>query len=407
MSRRRLKEWTEQKRRQQQEAEPTNIWAELCQRIAEGQVIPIISNSLYFDLVFASLLVESEPAASDGRTKENGAEAKDGEPEDNESDEAAEENDENANGARDLYYNAEDILADFWANDPEVAFPLPEQHWLPRVALYVRVAKSKTTREAKMRYLNFLKDTLTLLAEDEATADTDTLETIRNDREQYSFTAVVAELGYPVAGDKPNPIDLLAKLNLPIYVTTSPFDFLERAIRANGRQNVRTQVCFWSGEPTIWIDPSHKTDYNFEPTVDNPLVYHIFGLETYVESMVLHEDDYLDFLSTLARDTSSANRIMPAYLQQAIAKSSLLLLGYRLRDWEFRVLFRGLIRPSTLREFNLAIQMDLNRQSDRSTAEQIRAYLEKYFGSANFTVSWDSPQEFMSRLWSEWQEWRR
>lgn len=374
MSRQRLKEWTEQKRKKEQEAEPANIWSELCQRIADGQVIPIVGNSIYYDLVFASLLTEPEPAAPEGE----------------------------ANG---LSFNVEDILADAWAAD--VDFPMPEQHWLPRVALYVRVAKSKTTREAKTRYLNFLKDTLTFLAETEGIADAATIEGIRNDRERYTFTDVAAELGYPVAAKQPNAIDLLAQLNLPIYVTTSHFDFLERAIRANGRQNVRTQVCFWSGEPTIWTDPTHKTDFDFEPTVDTPLVYHIFGLETYVDSMVLNEDDYLDFLSTLARDTSSANRIMPAYLQQAIAKSSLMLLGYRLRDWEFRVMFRGLIRPSTLREFNLAIQMDLNRQSARATAEQIKAYLEKYFGSANFTVSWDTPQAFMNRLWQEWQEWRR
>jgi hypothetical protein len=273
------------------------------------------------------------------------------------------------------------------------------------VALYVRVAKSKTVREAKMRYLNFLKDSLTFLAETEG-GDAATIEAMRNDRERYSFSDVAAELGYPVDVAEDNPVELLAKLNLPIYLTTSHFDFLERAITANGREP-RTQVCFWSGEPAIYADPSHQTDYNFVPSVERPLVYHVFGLETYVESMVLNEDDYLDFLGTLARDTSSANRIMPAYLQQAIAKSSLLLLGYRLRDWEFRVMFRGLVRPSTLRDFNLAIQMDLSRQSGQTSAEQIKAYLEKYFGSSNFTVSWDTPQAFMTRLWNEWQQWRR
>ena len=378
MSRQRLKEWTEQKRKEQQKAEPADIWSELAPRIADGQIIPIVSNSIYQDLVFASLLAEPEPGATKG----------------------------DATGANDLNYNAEDILADAWATD--VGFPLPEQHWLPRVALFVRVARSKTTREAKATYLNFLKDTLTFLARTEGKADAATLDEIGADRERYSFTEVAAELGYPVAGKSPNPIDLLAQLNLPIYITTSHFDFLERAIRANGRENVRTQVCFWSGEPTKWADPSHKTDFDFEPTEATPLVYHVFGLETYLESMVLTEDDYLDFLSTLARDTSSENRIMPPYLQKAIAKSSLLMLGYRLRDWEFRVMFRGLIRPSTLREFNLAIQMDLHRQSARATAEQIKAYLEKYLlDNANFTVSWDSPQAFMNRLWEEWQEWRR
>lgn len=373
MSRQRLKAWTEQKRKQKLEDEPAGFWPELCQRIADGQVIPIVSNAIFIDLVFASLL---------------------------ESDEEIDPNEVNPLG-----WNAEDLVADAWASD--VGFPLPEQHWLPRVALYVRVAKSKTVREAKMRYLNFLKDSLIYLAEGEGAADADTIADLRAERERYSFADVADALGYPApSADEPNPIELLAKLNLPLYVTTSHFDFLERAIRANGREP-RTQVCFWSGEPTVLADPSHKTDYDFEPTVETPLVYHVFGLETYADSMVLNEDDYLDFLGTLSRDAGATNRIMPAYLQQAIAKSSLLLLGYRLRDWEFRVMFRGLIRPSTLRDFNLAIQMDLRHQSGRASAEQIKAYLEKYFGSSNFTVSWDSPEMFMHRLWNEWQAWRQ
>jgi hypothetical protein len=391
MSRQRLRELALQKRKLKQEAEPAGFWPELCQRIADGQVIPIVSNAISNDLIFASLL-EPEPAppAGDGQPAANGAPPADA---------AAAGPDEDSLG-----FNAEDLLADAWAG--EVKFPLPEQAWLPRVALYVRVVQSKTTREAKMRYLNFLKDMLTLLAEDGAMAEPATIEAMRNDRERYSFADVAAELGFPIVAGQDNPLELLAKLNLPIYMTTSHFDFLERAIIANGRQP-RTQICFWSGEPTIWADPSHKTDHTFVPTVERPLVYHIFGLETYVESMVLNEDDYLDFLRTMALDTSATNPIMPVYLQQALTKSSLLLLGYRLRDMEFRVMFRGLLRPSTLRDFNLAIQMDLSRQSGRTLAEQIKAYLEKYFGSSNFTVSWDTPEAFMTRLWNEWQEWRK
>lgn len=373
MSRTQLKEMLEKNRRQKLEEETAGFWPELCQRIADGQVIPIVSNAIFNDLIFASLM---EPEADVDPAEVNP-----------------------------LGWNVEDLLADAWAND--VGFPLPEQHWLPRVALYVRVTQSKTVREAKMRYLNFLKDSLILLAESEGVADADAIKDLRDDRERYNFSDVAVELGYPVSnGSEANPLDLLAKLRLPIYITTSHFDFLERAIKAD-RREPRTQICFWSGEPTIWADPSHKTDYNFEPTVENPLVYHVFGLETYADSMVLNEDDYLDFLSILARDSSASNRIMPAYLQQAIAKSSLLLLGYRLRDWEFRVMFRGLIRPSSLRDFNLAIQMDLRQQSGRASAAQIKAYLEKYFGSSNFTVSWDTPQAFMTKLWDEWQEWRK
>ena len=89
MSRQRLKEWTEQKRKEQQKAEPADFWSELAPRIADGQIIPIVSNSIYQDLVFASLLAEPEPGAAKA----------------------------DAAGATDLNYNAEDILADAWATD--------------------------------------------------------------------------------------------------------------------------------------------------------------------------------------------------------------------------------------------------------------------------------------------------
>ena len=157
------------------------------------------------------------------------------------------------------------------------------------------------------------------------------------------FPDIAAELNYPKAAEgKKDALELLAKLKLPIYITTSPFNFLERAIEANGRQP-RTQVCFWSEEPAKYSDKSHKTDYDFNPTVENPLVYHVFGLEDYPESMVLNEDDFLDFLAAISKDDIQNKPLLPFYVRQAITQSSLMLLGYRLRDWEFRVMFRGLI----------------------------------------------------------------
>jgi hypothetical protein len=101
----------------------------------------------------------------------------------------------------------------------------------------------------------------------------------------------------------------------------------------------------------------------------------------------------------LARDAAGSNRILPAYLTEAIAKSSLLLLGYRLRDLEFRVMFRALIPPSGLRDFNVALQMDLRHQMQGDTVRQIKEYLTKYFGD-DFAVSLDSLPEFMNKLWN-------
>ena len=140
----------------------------------------------------------------------------------------------------------------------------------------------------------------------------------------------------------------------------------------------------------------------------NPFVYHLFGLEDYPKSMVLTEDDYLDFLAKISRDASQEKPIIPLYLRRALTQSSLILLGYRLRDWDFRVMFRGLINatPSSLRMFNLAIQLDPTHQEHAVSSEQIKNYLDNYFGSSNFTVEWSTSEGFMNRLWREWKRWR-
>jgi hypothetical protein len=350
----RLKQKAERRRQEAQNQEQVGFWPELCRRIDAGQVIPIISNSVFNDHIF-DMDGDGILGISSG--------------------------DENPQG-----WSIEEQLADAWAY--EVRFPLTEQHWLPRVALFDRVVNSRDDLDGKTRYLDWLKDSLLTLAEDDEEVDPDTLEELRDDLQQNSFADIAVELGYPrpVQGIA-DPLALMARLKLPIYITTSPFDFLERAIMAERRQP-RTQVCFWSEEPVTYLDAEHKTDYDFTPTAENPLVYHLFGLEAYPESMVLNEDDYLDFLAKISKDMVQKRPLLPLYLRKAITQSSLILLGYRLRDWDFRVMYRGLIN-----------------QNRAASAEQICTYLEKYFGGSNFTVEWDSSHGFMDALWEAWQRW--
>jgi hypothetical protein len=369
----RLKARAERRRKESKNQEQSGFWPELCRRVEAGQVIPIISNSVFNDQIFdidADQILGISPR------------------------------EKNPTG-----WSIEEQLADAWA--AEIGFPLSEQHWLPRVALFDRVVNSTDDRASKTRYLTWLKDSLLFLAEDDEEIDTETIAELRDELEQMSFSDIAVELGYPkpVRGYS-NPLTTLAKLKLPIYVTTSPFDFLERAIIADHRQP-RTQICFWAQEPINFLDDLHKTDYDFKPTPENPLVYHIFGLEAYPESMVLNEDDYLDFLAKISMDMNQDRPILPLYLRKAITKSSLILLGYRLRDWDFRVMFRGLIHstPSSLRKFNLAIQLNPENQNQAVSADQIRDYLEKYFGDSDFTVEWNSPHGFMDTLWEAWQQW--
>lgn len=378
----RLAERAARRREAAQQDKKKNFWPDLCERIEAGHVIPIISTAVVNDRLFD---INSDQILGFGDKQDS----PDG-------------------------WSIEEQLARFWAT--EIGYPLPEMYHqskfplpLPRIALFDRVINSSDDRSAKIRYLAWLKETLLFLAEEDDAVSAETVTEVQNDIGNYSFTEIAVALGYTQrSDDQPNCLTTLARLKLPIYITTSPYDFLERAIE-NNRGKPRTQICFWSGEPVNYEDESHRPDYTFVPTPENPLVYHLYGHEAYPESVIHTEDDYLDFLGKVSRDTHVKKPLIPLELRKAMTKSSLILLGYRLRDWDFRILCRGIISPMTasLRPFSLAIQLDPSNNYQNDSAVQIRNYLEKYFSSVNFTVEWDTPDGFVEALRKEWDKWRR
>jgi hypothetical protein len=377
----RLEAMIARNRELEQQKEQATFWPELCRRIDAGQVIPIIGTAVFYEQLF-DMDGDGVVGVSRGAKSGNGL-------------------------------SLEEQLAGAWAQG--IGFPFSGRHCLPDIALYNRVVKCRDDQEAKVRYLNWLKNALLALAEEDPEVDAAVIAEQRQEIERSSFADIAVELGYPrPIQDQVDPLAQLARLNLPIYVTTSYFDFLERAILANGR-TPRTQVCFWSRrnrsvEPTRYVDESHRTDHDFQPTAENPLVYHLFGLETYPESLVLTQDDHLDFLADLTQNGGNqTNPVLPLYLQRALTQSSLLLLGYHLHSWDFRILFRVLINLLPPRQvFNLAIQLNPETQQWVTSADDIKTYLKGYFEKPlNFTVEFGTTAGFVTKLWEAWEQWRR
>jgi hypothetical protein len=135
------------------------------------------------------------------------------------------------------------------------------------------------------------------------------------------------------ARDEPHSV--LSRLPLPIYMTTNYDDFMIRALKAQGREGVR-ETCRWKSD--IKHLPS-EFEKGYVPSAQQPVVFHLHGYLDETRSMVLTEDDYLDFLMRLSTD----QHILPPRVQEAFTDSTLLFLGYGLADWNFRVLFRALV----------------------------------------------------------------
>ena len=195
------------------------------------------------------------------------------------------------------------------------------------------------------------------------------------------------------------PLSALAALPLPIYMTTNYDDFMVRALkRAN--KDPKRELCCWNSYlkeyPSVF-----KSATGFQPTPANPVVFHLHGHDEKVESLVLTEDDYLDFLVSISRQPD----LLPPRIQESLTGASLLFIGYRLADWDFRVIFRGLVTnmESSLRRRSVAVLQvpqanDLNQQK----AQKVLEYLTNYFEDIKVALYCGTAAEFTAELKERW-----
>jgi hypothetical protein len=350
-----------------------DIWTTLCRAIEADKFVPIISGQVRNDAIFGEEEAVPEAASSP--------------------------------------YVIHEELAIEWAK--RLTYPMLEKHRLPHVAQYNLVIKENIPL-AKTDYLDFIKGMLLDIAEaDEAVVDL--VPSLRAQMMKLNFADLAHDhLGYPYFVDgAADPLRLLARLPLPIYVTTGYHTFLEKLILEEGRQVVHTHLCPWAGR----VPEEYLPAPDFKPSRAAPVVYHLFGLDQIETSLVLSEDDHLDFLVKVYHDLSATTAIqadgtntglIPLYLRNALKEAALMLLGYRLQDWDFRTLFRGVLNAgeTPLRRPSLAIQLDPARQKGIDNEAAARHYLEKYF-KPPFKVEWAPTLTAVTNLTEAWQRWQR
>jgi SIR2-like domain len=206
--------------------------------------------------------------------------------------------------------------------------------------------------------------------------------------------------GPPDFSDPEEPHALLADLGLPLYITTNYDDFMVQALRDRGRDPVQ-EICKWNDDPLVQDDPAPLgDDHQYEPTPERPVVFHLHGRLGIPESMVLTEDDYLEFLVTLAErsEPDQYSALIPHQVARALSNTSLIFIGYGLKDWDFRVLHRGLVMRgnSVLRRMSVTVQLERTSEA--------QDYLDKYFERNAVSVFWGQATTFTSDLREKWGE---
>ncbi len=281
-------------------------------------------------------------------------------------------------------------IAQRWADTYHFPMAPQDRDDLPQVAQYLAVNQDYIfPRDELIEYLRqelldrYGKD----LPQDLTQADLDTL-----------ITAV------GVLHQERNPVDpyrVLANLPLPSYITIDPSNLLETALTA-AEKKPQVELCRWNKE--IEFLPSiYDHESNYRPTVKRPLVYQLFGRFSELDSLVLTEDDYFDYLIGV----TSNKDLIPGIVRRNLVDTALLFLGFRLDDWDFRVLFRSIMsregRGRRSRYAHVAVQID-PEEGRIQDPERARRYLESYFQGADISIYWGSAEDFITQLKQQWDK---
>ena len=146
--------------------------------------------------------------------------------------------------------------------------------------------------------------------------------------DDHELRTVVREL-LSVPGARPSKVhETLA--GLPIeYVLTTNFDkLMERAFEDAGKPGVRQYVYERRGNATDLPNA----------TLKEPIVYKLHGSLENLPSMVLTEDDIVDFLACLI----AGEPRIPSTVTTLFSEYSILFIGYGLKDINVRVMLRAL-----------------------------------------------------------------
>lgn len=209
-----------------------------------------------------------------------------------------------------------------------------------------------------------------------------------------------------------SPYNILANLDLPIYITTNYDKFLELTISKSSNKESQNELCRWNDRLNKYfrtfdvISIFEKNQY--KPSTEKPLVYHILGDIDTPQSMVLTERDYFEYVISLNKNEE--RDMIPSVIRKELGLSSLLFIGYSLEDINFRVIFQGFLSfldalPKEYRKLSIAIQIP--PVISRNEQIKMQKYLDQYTRNMfDLHIYWGSTYDFIKDLSKRWQDFK-
>jgi hypothetical protein len=285
-------------------------------------------------------------------------------------------------------------IAQRWAEEFHYPMAPHERESLPQVAQFLTV--NQYQRAPYDELAEYLQSVVKERYKDDLTGED----------ENSSLDQMIEIVSAKMRQSNPyEPHEALAKLPLPIYITTNPGNQMAAALK-DAQKDPQVVLCPWNEYTEKAYNNPEETIYaresDYHPTPERPLVYHLFGRLNEPDSVVLTEDDYFDFLIGVTRN----NKLIPNEVRAALADTALLFLGFKMDEWNFRVLFRSILsqQGSVRRGLYAHIAAQIEPEEGRILEpERARRYLENYFSQgADISLYWGSPEDFIKELLNNW-----
>jgi hypothetical protein len=127
----------------------------------------------------------------------------------------------------------------------------------------------------------------------------------------------------------------LAELPFSLILTTCQDDLMAHALHAADKAPIVERYHFGG-------DRRDNREFPLSNSPKTPLVYHLFGNAHEPDSLVLSENDLLDFLISIVSDRPP----LPSSLRRTVKRGnqSFLFIGFGITQWYLRVLLKVLMR---------------------------------------------------------------
>lgn len=193
---------------------------------------------------------------------------------------------------------------------------------------------------------------------------------------------------------------ILSQFPFPLYVTTNFDCFMTETLKNQRGKEPQKRLCNWYQDSVKSTEL--ESDYkDMRGSVERPLVFHLYGSFEDEDSLVLTEDDHLDFLGDISRNENC----IPTHVKSMLTKSILLFLGYNLNSLNCRALFRGIVRDlkSKRGRYRLAI-LQISPDLEREEINNLKNFLSKYCKNLHTEMFVGKVGDFLKILHEQWNE---